>query len=263
MITGMHTIAAKKFCTIIRNLLRNISERLITRASELDVQIDGTTQNNESAIKWQILTICREIQYLFTVERERSVKVLFFAKSFCRDVEATDFHREHYEHYLSTANSENHDLMCPDIKEAFKLLQKDVLDVRNKLTKIIERVQERCCIKNMSDLDDQERIAVLSRSREILHQGYKFGFEYNKDIIRLFEQRMMVNKDEDCDVDLALGIITFAKMWMLFVTERCERGRGMRPRWASQVNWHIVDKIVNCFYIDIFFAGLRIPNTSL
>lgn len=44
----------------------------------------------------------------------------------------------------------------------------------------------------------------------------------------------MANRHEDCEVDLALGIIRFAKMWMQFVTERCERGRGMRPRWASQ-----------------------------
>lgn len=44
----------------------------------------------------------------------------------------------------------------------------------------------------------------------------------------------MAHKNLDCEVDLALGIITFARMWMQFVTERCERGRGMRPRWASQ-----------------------------
>lgn len=44
----------------------------------------------------------------------------------------------------------------------------------------------------------------------------------------------MANKTEGYEADLALGIVTFAKMWMQFVTERCERGRGMRPRWASQ-----------------------------
>lgn len=31
-----------------------------------------------------------------------------------------------------------------------------------------------------------------------------------------------------------MGIVHFARMWMLFVTQRCERGRGVRPRWASQ-----------------------------
>ncbi|XP_037945330.1 mitogen-activated protein kinase kinase kinase 4 isoform X2 [Teleopsis dalmanni] len=231
MITGMHTLAAKKFCNIIRNLLRSISQRLVKRATELDNQIDDSSLNTEIDLKWQLLTVCRDIQTLLSCEREHSVKVLFFAKTFCRDVEAQDFHREHLEHDL-VANK--NDYICTDIKEAFQLLQKDVLDVRNKLTKIIERVQERCCPGNMSDLDDQDKLAVLSRTREILHQGYKFGFEYNKDVIRLFEQHIMANKEGDCQVDLALGIIAFAKMWMQFVTERCERGRGMRPRWASQ-----------------------------
>ncbi|XP_041988766.1 uncharacterized protein LOC121740198 isoform X3 [Aricia agestis] len=33
---------------------------------------------------------------------------------------------------------------------------------------------------------------------------------------------------------VARATIEFAKCWMQFVVERCERGRGLRPRWASQ-----------------------------
>ncbi|XP_017041008.1 mitogen-activated protein kinase kinase kinase 4 isoform X2 [Drosophila ficusphila] len=233
MIKGMHTLASQKFCGIISKLLRNISERLVKRTVELDHQIDGTAETDDSEeVKWQLLTICRETQSLLTVERERSIKVLFFAKTFCRDVETTDFHREHYEHDVA---NQQHDFICSDVKAAFKLLQQDVLQVRNKLTAIIEGVQKRCCLSNMRDLDEQDKQAVLSRTREILHQGYKFGFEYHKDVIRLFEQRIMDQKDSGAHtVDLALGIIAYAKMWMHFVMERCERGRGMRPRWASQ-----------------------------
>ncbi|KAH8353846.1 hypothetical protein KR084_008487 [Drosophila pseudotakahashii] len=233
MIKGMHTLASQKFCGIISKLLRNISERLVKRTVELDQQIEGTAESDDNEeVKWQLLTICRETQSLLTVERERSIKVLFFAKTFCRDVETTDFHREHYEHDVA---NQQHDFICSDVKAAFKLLQQDVLQVRNKLTAIIEGVQKRCCLSNMRDLDEQDKQAVLSRTREILHQGYKFGFEYHKDVIRLFEQRIMDQKDSGAHtVDLALGIIAYAKMWMYFVMERCERGRGMRPRWASQ-----------------------------
>ncbi|XP_034488775.1 mitogen-activated protein kinase kinase kinase 4 isoform X1 [Drosophila innubila] len=233
MIKGMHTLASQKFCGIISKLLRSISKRLVQRSGELDEQIAGTahSNNDNEELKWQLLTICRETQALLTEERERSIKVLFFAKTFCRDVETTDFHREHYEHDVA---NHQHDFICSDVKSAFKLLQQDVLEVRNKLTEIIKGVQQRCCLSNMQDLDEQDRLAVLSRTREILHQGYKFGFEYHKDVIRLFEQRIMDQKDSSHTVDLALGIIAFAKMWMHFVMERCERGRGMRPRWASQ-----------------------------
>lgn len=33
---------------------------------------------------------------------------------------------------------------------------------------------------------------------------------------------------------LSRSMVFFANLWMKFVTERCERGRGMRPRWAYQ-----------------------------
>ncbi|KAM3956160.1 mitogen-activated protein kinase kinase kinase 4 [Aphomia sociella] len=33
---------------------------------------------------------------------------------------------------------------------------------------------------------------------------------------------------------VARAIIQFAKCWMHFVVQRCDRGRGLRPRWASQ-----------------------------
>jgi hypothetical protein len=37
----------------------------------------------------------------------------------------------------------------------------------------------------------------------------------------------------DAREKLARGMISFALQWMHFVKERCERGRGLRPRWAN------------------------------
>lgn len=152
MITGMHVVAAQKFATIIRNLLRAITKRLIERAKELDTQIaDTNIHENPSEFKWQILTICRETQALLTAERDRSVKLLFFTKTFCRDVEAADYHREHY--IETDADSVQIDVVCPEVKDCFKLVKANVLDVRNKLIKIIERVQERCSPDRMLSLE--------------------------------------------------------------------------------------------------------------
>jgi hypothetical protein len=38
----------------------------------------------------------------------------------------------------------------------------------------------------------------------------------------------------DAHEKLSLGMISFAQQWMCFVKERCEQGRGFRPRWANQ-----------------------------
>lgn len=230
MIFGQHAIVGKKFCQIVSDLLQITGDRLINRSQELDDQIKQKSDFDEDEKKWQILTVCREIQSLFTLEREKTMRLINFAKSLCRDLEKPDFHREHEN--LNSMCPE--DVVCTEVKEAVLVLQKDVLSVRIKLTQIIERVQERCDIKYLVDINEVDKMSILSRAREILHQGYKFGFEYHKDISRLFETKIVCCKDKSCEQNLALGIINFAKMWMKFVTERCERGRGVRPRWATQ-----------------------------
>ncbi|XP_063540069.1 mitogen-activated protein kinase kinase kinase 4 [Cydia strobilella] len=40
--------------------------------------------------------------------------------------------------------------------------------------------------------------------------------------------------EEAWSAAVARAIVCFARCWMRFVLERCERGRGRRPRWASQ-----------------------------
>lgn len=53
----------------------------------------------------------------------------------------------------------------------------------------------------MSEVDDMEKSALLSRCREILHQGYKFGFEVNSVIC------------------MVLFILTKCRRWMLDISK--------------------------------------------
>ncbi len=68
-----------------------------------------------------------------------------------------------------------------------------------------------------------DRDALSRRTREILHQCYKFGFEYHKELDRLVTgQRLRAA--------LAKGVVQFAVQWMNFVLVRCDRGKGTKPR---------------------------------
>lgn len=230
MVPGQHSVAANKFCTIVMNLLKNIGNRLINRSLELDEKIEVSDQGTH--FKSDVLVICREMQTLFTDEREKALKVMTFAKGLLRDIEHSDFHRDHSEDFLSKCKA--NDFVCEDVAEAVCTLKSEALRVREKLSKVVERVQERCDLNNLTDIEEMDRVNLLSRSREILHQGYKFGFEYHRDLGRLMETKSLVCRDSKKELSLALGIIGFAKMWMTFVKERCERGRGLRPRWAAQ-----------------------------
>lgn len=230
MVPGQHEVAANKFCKIIISLLMSIGDRLIRRSTELDEQIEVSDQGTH--FKSDVLVICREMQTLFTDEREKALKVMAFAKGFLRDIEHSDFHRDHSEDYLSKCKA--NDYVCEGVREAVCSLKAEALQVREKLSKVVERVQERCDVNHMTDIEEADKAGLLSRSREILHQGYKFGFEYHRDLMRLIETRSVKCKDSKKELVLSLGIISFAKMWMMFVKERCERGRGLRPRWAAQ-----------------------------
>lgn len=225
MIPGQHANVAEKFCQIVSDLLKITGDRLIACSKDLDNQMRGKSDLNDYEKKTQISEVCRNIKALFTLEREKTMRLMSFAKSLCRDIETPDFHRDH--------DCDDPDFVCQMVKDAVTRLQKDVLSVRHKLMRIIGRVQERCDVKYLGNMDEVDKLQILSRAREILHQGYKFGFEYHKDIVRLFETKIVSCKDKSCEFNLSLGIINFAKMWMKFVTEQCERGRGVRPRWAS------------------------------
>lgn len=54
----------------------------------------------------------------------------------------------------------------------------------------------------------------------------KISLQYHKELDRLVTGASSRKA-------LALGIMDFSKQWMRFVMERCERGRGIKPRWAS------------------------------
>lgn len=97
--------------------------------------------------------------------------------------------------------------------------------MRHRITVVIEEFQ--------SEADEVEQLyvetdqsAIRSRIRENLHQAYRMGFDYHKEMCMLFslEEKAL----------LARGLVSFALLWMEFVRTRCERGRGLRPRWANQ-----------------------------
>lgn len=74
-----------------------------------------------------------------------------------------------------------------------------------------------------------EKGALKSRIREILHQAYRMGFEYHKELCKLYASGTQAER-----LYLARSLVEFALLWMDFVKTRCERGRGLRPRWANQ-----------------------------
>lgn len=256
MIHGEHAVAAKKFCLIIQKLLEMIGGRLTEKVNEMETfsldpfssdeknetPINGDSESKDddeaeedvsTILKNKLLTMCREIQQLFTDEREKCVKLMTFTKLLFKDIEKDDFHRDHNTVDDSLVCLRHSSCMCPDVLETINSLKNKTLLLREQLTCTLRKVQEHSERRFMIEMDEVDRQTVLTRCREILHVGFRFGFEYHRILSTLFETTPSTSRNSKCDQGLAKAIVGFARCWMKFVMERCERGRGLRPRWAA------------------------------
>ncbi|XP_074030736.1 mitogen-activated protein kinase kinase kinase 4 isoform X2 [Leptinotarsa decemlineata] len=185
------------FTFISGTILQRIGQRLITRIEEI---LSLVINSNQGMNKHNLFSVCRELQTLFNEEREMSLKTMFFLKT-------------NYEENF--APSEN-----------MKFVGESIIALKCIIPDAIGRVQRLFDHISTANLDDCDKTALNIRIREILMQVYRFGFEFYKE--------MGDSTPAEYRPRLVESLLSFAKLWMKFVTERCERGRGMRPRWAHQ-----------------------------
>ncbi|XP_040576869.1 mitogen-activated protein kinase kinase kinase 4 isoform X3 [Lepeophtheirus salmonis] len=139
------------------------------------------------------------------------------------------------------------------IASSLHQVKTEALSLRERISKELSMVEEKCDVDGMVDLDSGDREVLSRRTREILHQCYKFGFEYHKELDRF----VTGEKARTCMVK---GLIDFSKQWMRFVISRCEKGRGIKPRWAT----HGIDFLyftsspkLTKFITDVEFTELK------
>ncbi|XP_076648503.1 mitogen-activated protein kinase kinase kinase 4 isoform X2 [Halictus rubicundus] len=200
-----YEIAGAKFCEIARTMIKQVKEFLNERPREIKESTEEWSDEDWTN-KFQLMYVGREWQGMFVEAREKSVKSVTLARCLQRDIEKWPVFNK-------------------KLEESLTVLKETVMDLRHQISNVIENFER--------DLEQAEEpktecdiSAMRSRIREVLHQAYRMGFDYYKETCKLFtigEKAV-----------LARGLVTFALLWMEFVRTRCERGRGLRPRWANQ-----------------------------
>nr|XP_045014130.1 mitogen-activated protein kinase kinase kinase 4 isoform X2 [Jaculus jaculus] len=114
----------------------------------------------------------------------------------------------------------------PVIARALQQLKDDALELCNRISDAIDRVDLMFLMELDTDVDESESATLQQYSREAMIQGYNFGFEYHKEVVRLMSGEFRQKIGD--------RYISFARKWMNYVLTKCESGRGTRPRWATQ-----------------------------
>nr|WAK98091.1 mitogen-activated protein kinase kinase kinase 4 [Colaphellus bowringi] len=190
-------MVGSKFAFLSGTILQRIGKTLISTIEEI---LESFFKSNQGMNKQNLFSACRELQSLFNRKRECSLKMIGFLKS-------------NYRHDFGHSKS------AEFVGESIIAYKCIIPDAIGRVQKLFEHI-------NTANLDELDKSALNSRIREILMQVYRFGFEFYKE--------MGDSTPSDVRPRLVHSMVEFAKLWMTFVTERCERGRGMRPRWAYQ-----------------------------
>ncbi|XP_050476898.1 mitogen-activated protein kinase kinase kinase 4 [Bombus huntii] len=200
-----YEIAGVKFCEIAKTMIEQVKEYLNERPREIQENFEDWNDDDWSN-RFQRMFVRREWQGMFVEAREKVVKGVMLAKCLKRDIV-------------------NWSIFDKELEKSLTSLKDTVMDLRLDITNVIENFQRD--LKKIEESNyEYDRSAIRSRIREILHQAYRMGFDYHKETCKLFalEEKAI----------LAESLVSFAFLWMEFVRTRCERGRGLRPRWANQ-----------------------------
>uniref|UniRef100_A0A8D0NQZ1 Mitogen-activated protein kinase kinase kinase 4 n=1 Tax=Sus scrofa TaxID=9823 RepID=A0A8D0NQZ1_PIG len=114
----------------------------------------------------------------------------------------------------------------PIIARALQQLKNDALELCNRISDAIDRVDHMFTSDFDAEVDESESATLQQYYREAMTQGYNFGFEYHKEVVRLMSGEFRQKIGDK--------YISFARKWMNYVLTKCESGRGTRPRWATQ-----------------------------
>uniref|UniRef100_A0A673TP60 Mitogen-activated protein kinase kinase kinase 4 n=1 Tax=Suricata suricatta TaxID=37032 RepID=A0A673TP60_SURSU len=114
----------------------------------------------------------------------------------------------------------------PLIARALQQLKNDALELCNRISDAIDRVDHMFTSEFDAEVDESESVTLQQYYREAMIQGYNFGFEYHKEVVRLMSGEFRQKIGDK--------YISFAQKWMNYVLTKCESGRGTRPRWATQ-----------------------------
>ncbi|GAB1598853.1 mitogen-activated protein kinase kinase kinase 4-like isoform X1 [Argonauta hians] len=112
------------------------------------------------------------------------------------------------------------------ISESLAELKSTAMHLRQNISSTLIQLKEKLYFAEINKMDTKERNHLLGLYCVTIIKGYNFGFEYHRELQRLVS--------DEQKIELGKCMISFAREWMSFISEKWEKGRGRRPKWANQ-----------------------------
>ncbi|XP_050500654.1 mitogen-activated protein kinase kinase kinase 4 isoform X2 [Diabrotica virgifera virgifera] len=236
------TVGSEYTC-ILGTILAKTGERMIFRinsALELLSQKDVDVKQN-------LFSVCRQLQSVFIEEKETSIKTISFLRMHLR--------RDIVTHECILYMKERKEVLV--IQERNEVLDDAITIFQSIIPNGVQNIHSLFDTVSSANLDEVDKNALNSRIRELLMRVFTFGFEFYKELNDL--------SAEEYRPSLVVQMGHFADLWMKFVTERCDKGRGIRPKWAFQGMDYllsIIEPINSILLTEEQFEELKISMDS-
>uniref|UniRef100_A0A8D8PRX7 Mitogen-activated protein kinase kinase kinase 4 n=4 Tax=Cacopsylla melanoneura TaxID=428564 RepID=A0A8D8PRX7_9HEMI len=205
-IPGGRARCGSSFCQMASSMLRGLCNRFQSYKCQSSSQYFNNGNFDE---KLKIYEQCQEFLCNVSDVRDKMMKTLALAKVLRKDLE-----------FCEEMNSLS---PCSDsIAESLDMLKTETLNVCKALKYLMKEIHE---VETPSFSTEFEVIVFKARKREVLSAVYKFGFECHREATRLVTGQPREK--------LSHYIVEFAYSWIAYVHNYFERGRGLRPRWAT------------------------------
>ncbi|KAF7987395.1 hypothetical protein HCN44_003157 [Aphidius gifuensis] len=199
-----YNICGAKFCKIINTIIKEINEYLINCQCKIN-NIVCVSESGSSDVRFEYLSHAREWQSMFVDIGNRLERVFNLTKSIIIEINKWQYKS------LELNNT---------IDNLKIILLKPKYQMKNLIQQFTLKINE----SKVFDTNEQDFNIIKIRLRQIFHQAFRMGFNYYKGLSDLFSLNDRFS--------IAYDLTNFAKLWMNFVIERCDRGRGIRPGWA-------------------------------
>ncbi|XP_077669426.1 mitogen-activated protein kinase kinase kinase 4 isoform X2 [Eretmochelys imbricata] len=193
---------------------------LMTKHSDKDHELDDSWNTWEG----QPVKIVPQVETVDTLSSMQVDNLLFVVMQSAHLVSQRKAFQQSIEGLVSLHHEQTSSQ--PVIAKALQQLKSDALQLCNKISCAIDRVDRMFTSEFDAEVDESESVTLQQYYREAMIQSYNFGFEYHKEVVRLMSGEFRQKIGDK--------YINFARKWMNYVLTKCESGRGTRPRWATQ-----------------------------